>query len=257
MEEFEDEFALWMASHHIRSSVPWRVEIYGREGPLTAKQVEDLARQFSFRVDELWKFSLSLGSSLSTPQLVSVPKSIATARANKEFVRAVADLAHAKKRIAEAGRKLGGLDTTTARDRQGAGLLDQVRAQLRVLALDIDTVKRSLETVGKIPNSALVIAPANKRNVSDMYRPVVLSRIFEFWRLEGRKLGYSTDPDTSERRGPLIEFTNAVVACITDPPSVLSGDTIIRELGKFTPIPDEIYEAFRFMYKQPGDAPKD
>lgn len=81
-----------------------------------------------------------------------------------------------------------------------------------------------------VPGSVMVMEKADKRHVKDKRRKDVLGSIFSSWHRVGRQLSCTTDPETSERHGPLIDFANAVVACVTDPSSTLSGEMIFRDL---------------------------
>lgn len=57
--------------------------------------------------------------------------------------------------------------------------------------------------------------------------------IFKLWTEIGRPLTFTTDPITSQRGGPLIAFVNAVVQCITEPASTLTGEAIKTEIERF------------------------
>lgn len=79
----------------------------------------------------------------------------------------------------------------------------------------------------------------DKRRARDVRRNIVCTSIFNSWDESGRKLSYSTDPLTSERGGRLFDFVNAVVECISDPPSHLNGETVKIELDEFKAWPSE------------------
>jgi hypothetical protein len=73
----------------------------------------------------------------------------------------------------------------------------------------------------------------DKRRIRDHRRAMVCARIFEVWRSAGRSLSYTTDPLTSERQGRLVDFVNAVVACVSEPSGSLDGETIRKDLDGF------------------------
>lgn len=79
----------------------------------------------------------------------------------------------------------------------------------------------------------------DKRLTTDIRRTIVCVTIFNFWDEAKRKLTYTTAPATSERGGELIDFVNAVVLCMTDPPCRLSGEVIKAGLEVFKSHPDE------------------
>ncbi|WP_299641412.1 hypothetical protein [uncultured Ruegeria sp.] len=70
----------------------------------------------------------------------------------------------------------------------------------------------------------------DKQRTRDDRRSVVLWQIFEFWERIGRRVSYNTDGVTSERRGPLVDFVNAVVPLLSNPPATISGETIRNEI---------------------------
>ena len=74
---------------------------------------------------------------------------------------------------------------------------------------------------------------SDKRRLRDERRRIACKFIFAFWQESGRPLSYSTDPITSVRGSPLVEYVNAVVACISDPPSQLTGETIKFKIEEF------------------------
>jgi len=73
----------------------------------------------------------------------------------------------------------------------------------------------------------------DKRKASDVRRTIVCTHIFNLWCDVGRKLSYSTDPVSGERTGPLIALVQDVVACLTDPRTRLSGETILNDLEAY------------------------
>jgi hypothetical protein len=61
-----------------------------------------------------------------------------------------------------------------------------------------------------------------------------MSSIVSFLQMHGRDFGFTShDRDADRRTGPLINFVNAVVPLITDPPSTLSAETIIKDITRF------------------------
>ncbi|SHM80737.1 hypothetical protein SAMN05443432_1213 [Roseovarius litoreus] len=73
----------------------------------------------------------------------------------------------------------------------------------------------------------------DKRRVKDVRREIVVTQIFNMWERSGRKLRYTTDPITSERRGELVEFVNDVVIYLTEPATSIDTDTIKKDLDDF------------------------
>ncbi len=74
---------------------------------------------------------------------------------------------------------------------------------------------------------------ADKRRKYDFRRVMVLNSIFRMWVAAGLNLTVTTDYETSERRGVLIDFVNEVVALVTSPPARINGETIRSDLKRY------------------------
>ena len=72
----------------------------------------------------------------------------------------------------------------------------------------------------------------DKRRMRDERRRMICTAIFNAWAENGGKVSYTTETDKerNQRVGPLVNFFNSVVACITDPVTELSGETIRSEI---------------------------
>jgi len=69
-----------------------------------------------------------------------------------------------------------------------------------------------------------------------MRREYVVRSCCYVWEDAGRKVTYTTvshEPGEPQRRGELVEFVNAVVPLVTDPPTTLSVETIRRDIDLF------------------------
>lgn len=71
-------------------------------------------------------------------------------------------------------------------------------------------------------------APLDRRNLKDRRRDEVLGEIFQAWVNCGRTITFTTDAITSKRRGELIDFSQAVCLCLTDPPTEIKSETIAK-----------------------------
>jgi len=104
------------------------------------------------------------------------------------------------------------------------------------LATAIQTVKECRDFFRVMEKHEMVtfFGTPDARKASDVRRTILCVAIFNMWLDLDRKLTFTTNPALVEQRtGPLIEFINDVVQCMTEPPSRLSGQTIIRELEDF------------------------
>jgi hypothetical protein len=251
------EFGLFISGDGIRQSVPWKLGAYGRDGVLSQQQISRLAETFNLQVALLSRVSQSLGRVLDPeqfPYLVCVQRSKAVARADRALAAARADIAAAQKRATTAAMNFNKLYVDDYRDPAGALSLAQTRDQAQRCAADLGQLHAALAAVTRSPSEVLLLEPADKREVIDFRRGPVLRAAFQFWYDAGRKLTYTTDPLTSARSGPLIDFVDALVACVTEPSSTLSGHTVVQALASFRPWTREDHEAIAADQKGAGEA---
>lgn len=219
------ENSLFIAADGFSSSVPWKVQRYRVDGPLTDEQISSIAAEFALGSDDLRKLSGYLGIALHPSQnLVSITRSIAVARASKEIQRARNEIETAIRVVNSAILRLERVQSDSQQT-----MLVPLKASLGQLSI----ARSEIEKGSKRPHEVLLIAPDDKRRLHDRRREDVLRALFRFWKDAGHKLTFTTNPLTSERRGTLIAFVNAVVACVTEPPSSLKSETIVAELRKF------------------------
>lgn len=229
------ENGLFIAADGFDSSIPWKVQKYGVDGPLADAQVNSIAAKFVFEFDDLRKLSGYLGIALHPSQnLISISRSIAAARAAKEVQRARKDIETAIKVVNNAILRLEGVQSGSGSHDDAQRLQQAMVLPLKASLRQLSVARSEIEEGLKHPNEVLLIAPDDKRCLHDRRRELILRALFRFWADAGRNLTFTTDPLTSERRGLLIAFVNAVVVCVTEPPSTLKAETIVAELRKFT-----------------------
>lgn len=249
------DHGIFISADGFSSSVPWKVRKYGKRGPLADEQINSIAAEFALGVEDLRRLSGSLGLELHPIRnLISISRSTAAARAAKEVQRARKEVETA---IAAVNRAILRLECVQPNPPGGADSAERFQ-QVMVLPLkaslrQLGAARREINEISKTLQAALLIAPDDKRRLHDRRRESVLRAIFHFWANAGRKLTFTTDPLSSERRGPLIDFVNAVVACVTDPPGTLKAETIVAEIRKFPPEEVELVrdcaELFRKCFK--------
>ncbi len=235
MPEFDvHEHGMWISGDGTNSSVPWKIAKYGVAGALGDEQIRSIVAEFALGIDDLRRLSLSLGVSLHPiHNLIPVTRSTATARAVKEVKSAHKKINSA---MAAVNSAITGLERVQPEsgDPGSADRLQRATVlHLKAIFGQLSAALSAVDKLSKNPQALLLIAPNDKRRLHDQRRELVLSALFHFWANAGRKLTFTTDPLTSKRRGPLIDFVNAVVACVTDPPSTLKGESIVTELRKF------------------------
>jgi hypothetical protein len=228
------ENGLFIAADEFSSSVPWKVQKYGVDGPLTDEQISFITAEFALEFDDLRKLSGSLGIALHPSQnLIPISRSIAAARAAKEVQRARSEIETAIKVVNRAIWRLESVQSVSGSPDEAPRLQQALVLPLKASLGQLSVARSKIEEGSKHPNEMLLIAPDDKRRLRDRRRELVIRALFRFWMNAGNKLTFTTDTLTSERRGPLIGFVNAVVACVTDPPSTLYSETIVVELRKF------------------------
>lgn len=159
--------------------------------------------------------------------IILVSRTDAAKAAIIEIENAVKDLAAAKRKLQTASNRLKKLYVDNGVDLRGAQHFEAARYRLAESSVVIDGVEATLRSTAAIRGLALSNLAGDTRKFPDERRDKVLSAIMTFWHEMGRKLTYTTDWSTSERWGVLIDFVNAVVACVSDPPGALSGEAII------------------------------
>jgi hypothetical protein len=224
---------LFISCDDVSRSAPWRLMDYGDAGALTDEQVQEISLRFDLDREILEALSRHLAFLLNPsqhPLVIHMSRKIATERATKELERALADTISATRKLKQAAERLRTLYTGPYKT-EGAGYrLERLKLSIGQAQRQADDASKELQALVSMPNAAIVVANSKKGPVTDLRRKSVTHSIFYQWKLSGRKLTYTTDSLTSERRGPLIDFANAVVVCITDPPTKLPAETIVSDV---------------------------
>lgn len=232
------EYGLFIRADGIRSSVPWKLAEYGDDGALYEEQIQSMAARFEITPDRLRELSRSLGIALdpgATPNLVSVRISVAARRADEEITRAFREIGTAEEKLYFAIRRLEQVDPETAETNADRQRFREAKKAAMESHRQSMIALRHLDKFDKTLGAVLSPRPTDKRYVPDFRRKRVLGALFQFWVDCGHKLSYTTDPFTSERGGSLIDFINAVIPCLSEPPRSLGGETIIRAIKEFCP----------------------
>ena len=236
---------MFISGDRFSRSVPWRLDEYGWGGALSSEQIDVLSRKFGIDTRSLADLSQKIGRALDVNEpvnLVHAPLSKGAARAAKEAEQSLKNLGTAYEKLSEARDRLAPLYPNRDRNPEGAAHFTRALALMRQCERHLEEAENALQDAMRLGQFALVVAPGDKRTIADVRRKQVLRHIFQFWHdadLTGR---FTTDPDTSKRRGPIIDFANAIVECVTDPPRRLSPNTIVAELRRFKPITKEYIE---------------
>jgi hypothetical protein len=226
-----------------KDMVPWKLR-GGKptgEGALTQDEVSGLRDKFALDFTALRKLSITLDMALSK-ELHITQYELGPARVK----RGVRELQSAIKELSAAEKKLRKVETIL----QGVKFKHLFRhtrmphpaiQRVEEFAIGNEAITRFRLFLEAMAREELVFYTGmpDKRLTTDIRRNIVCVAIFNFWDEAGRKLSYTTAPGTSERGGELVNFVNAVVLCMTDPPCRLSGEVIKAELEDFKPYPGE------------------
>jgi hypothetical protein len=217
-----------MVTTYTKDTIPWRLRDTRptSDGALTDDQMLRLGQKFGFDLAAMrelsQKIDIGLSKELSMTQLELRPIKIAKGVADLRAV--IKTLVAAELKLSKAGEKLQHLKIGAPSGQNLESFVSSCRA--------ITQFRKNLEIYER-HSWVTYIGNPDKRRTKDVRRSIVCTGIFNVWDEGGRNLSYSTDPETSERGGRLVEFVNAVVECITDPPSRLRGEAIKVELDEF------------------------
>jgi hypothetical protein len=221
-----------------KDTIPWRLHDRkpSSEGALSQSQMSHLCSSHILDPKAVGELSRKLDSALSRTLNLSQPELLLSKldRGSKQLDSVISDLRSAEDRLANTSETLQNLSFKNPYGH--IGMPNPSIRHLKALAKCREALSsiRSFVEVAKREQWAVYAGAPDKRRVRDVRRTMVCVAIFNFWEEAGRKLSYTTDPiDRSRRGGPLIDFVNALVECITNPPSQISGDTIKTELEEF------------------------
>jgi hypothetical protein len=221
-----------MSSH----ATAWKVGTYVEDDrALNEDQVTRLAAKHGLDLDTLDNLSCVLAAALHPRRNLrrDASKPPQGDRADQEAEKLVRDIATAERKIAAARNRATKLDSEvglTCTDTRTPAVaqvqeFDQALSAIASLRHNWAAAARD----GRVSLKPI----ADKRRNRDQRRRMICSFIFRIWEEAGRNISYTTDPITSERCGPLVDFVRDVVECISDPPGRLSGEVIKSEIENF------------------------
>jgi hypothetical protein len=234
-DDFLGDFSVFISGDgHRVTDAPWRLQAYDRAGPLTTSQIYVLAKRFGLEIASLAKLSKYLGHVLNPSENVHV----IPASPSKAKQAAKSDVAYARRQLKEMRAKLSAmidrLSSLTFEDHDDESPHSPQYAKMLIDLQDsLESVTQAEATLQSLdgPTSGLVKwEPLDRRELHDRRRNEVLAAIFQFWVDAGRKISFTTDPLTSKRGGELVSFAQAVCACLTDPPTEITAETIVKQI---------------------------
>lgn len=218
----------------VRQRVSWRLCRGTETSALTAEQIQHLATEFKLPVDAIAQLGVDLVRALTA---ANGPRSILTTadiKGAKVFKSALEDISKATMLLDRARKQLRLLNICTelaegryiSQEQHIFALLIKASVNADLAAsLFKDRVEAGMPT--KLRGSG------DQRRDLHSRRTMVSNCLMYFWQSVGRGVSYTTDHGSSERSGDLIDFINAVTACVTDPATALNGETLRREIDRF------------------------
>jgi hypothetical protein len=204
------------------------------EGALTREQMASLREGHDVAEEHLMKLSRQIASALSEKLALAQPE-LGSSREEKG--------------VREAKKLLRSLETAERKLEEAALILEDLRfldpfghiGRPNPAEAHLANFPKSCVQVGKFRSYVTTMVKhqlifstgtPDKRRVRDERRRMICTAIFNAWEENGGKVSYTTETDKekNQRVGPLIDFINSVVACITDPVTELSGETIRSEI---------------------------
>lgn len=226
---------LFAAPSRSKHSLPWRIGDYSRSGVLRPDQIEDLAVSFDLVTEDLSSLSQCLGTSLDTnPSMLRAIDELGSVKKGDDVAASTfAAVRHARRLLANASHGTMALSPRWDLPKADRAFVRQTKAYLEQLAQAMEELEDQWRRLAGREHLTVMYRLADERRLPDDRRDWVLHSIFSFWQSQGRKLTYTTDGITSERRGIIFAFVNAVLACVTDPCDSLGEETIVKEIRRW------------------------
>lgn len=207
------------------------------EHALTPKQRAHIAEQFEFALEQMEALSKAVAIEVNpttSPFVLRVPRQVSINRATAKLKDVRTLLFKACDLVTQALEIAETLDTAQATDRDGAEKLNGLRREHEEATRSVEALHRKYSILGKRPDCALDLSPANRRTIADERRKKIMFCLFDFWAASGRPLTTTTDPKANNTRGGrLYDFVNAIVVFLTVPGTTLSGHTIFDDLKEY------------------------
>ena len=198
-------------------------------------QIQRLGAVHGFKDGPLLELSRKLTAAQTDPLKLSQPELVAPKkdRGAREARKAINDLRRAERAIAKAQEVINQLRFSNPFTNTGmANPTEHHLARLLEGVAAVSDFRKYLETMQRINGISYDDEP-DRRKARDLRKEIVCWTIFTFWTERGLPLKFTTDPIRSERGGNLFDFVNAIVECMTDPPTRISGETLKFDLKRY------------------------
>lgn len=216
-------------------TILWNVSDYGANHPLSEAQLQQLVSEFKLPREKLDELGTGLAHALNwrTQRRSLIKFDAAEKKGNAEFEKALAEIRSAEKKLEAALTRLESVEFFHSDNGQKVKFPSEVLYQKLTRTFSrIGGIRKSLVINAGLGTRAHFRGIADKRLERDDRRSLVCNAIFRTWVASGRNLTLTTDYVTSERRGALIDFVNAIVGMVTSPSVRLNGETIRLEIDR-------------------------
>lgn len=231
------------------SPTKWIMQQETADGPLNDTQIQQLAADFDLPRDSLRDLSSALAGCLSgrivSRGILKVVKQME--RGPSDLDKLIKELRQAQVRLSSASALYSEIEVQYPKVGRSKDDPNTVyRSMLRNALNDVSLLSETLAR-GAVKYGVHFTGEPDKRRNRDYCRTAILGCIFDTWHAAGRNVSLTTNPVTSERTGPLVDFTNAIVRCITDPVSEIKGETIWKEVQSWRERQEskELYERLK------------
>lgn len=216
----------------------WIVRRRGEDGALARAQIVKLSEDFGLPEADVQALSTAIAYPLSPEFLVgSVVKVLKQQdKGGSELDALIKNIRQAEVRLDKAAAQIDKVQIGFPN--AGKGLEDPnlwLRENLHSTLSNVQFLRKALERSAKKYFPIFTDEPDN-RKIRDERQLAILFAIFNAWEGPNRKVTVTTHPLSSERYGPLVDFTNAVVSCITDPVTQIKGETVWQTIKEWRSI---------------------
>ncbi|MGO4917107.1 hypothetical protein [Pseudogemmobacter sp. W21_MBD1_M6] len=215
-----------------RQPLSWIIRPESEQGPLNEKQMQKLAEDFDLSESDIRTLSQRLAYPLSKRFVVrgvlEVIKGLAKGPA--ELEKLIKELRHAEMRLKRAATLYSKIQVEFPGTATGVNNPNEFyKSELHDALSKVQLINKSL-TQSATKHKVYFSGYKDMRRERDDRRSAVLGSIFDAWDAAGRNVSISTIGSSSERTGPLVNFTNAIVRCLTNPTASVNGETIWSEI---------------------------
>lgn len=230
-----EDTGLFLGADGVNASAAWILKDHGKAGVFTDAAIDQIIEAcrptFTLTVEDLRKLSKSLGSALNpedSPFLYGASRSSARKRGLQGLDRVTK---HIEKGAAETIAATSAIEKLEQTSFTEAGPLNLSGIRCKIVAAQA-LLMDAAQALNAVTDDISVYTPRfnNRRHVPDIRRRHVVLIAHQFLQQTGNPSGFTTDINTYERSGGLMEFLDVIVPQITNPPGKLSRDTVAKDI---------------------------